>query len=89
MRPFEDYELIAGSDGLWILEAKGCNELLNLDFKVYANYLLTTCQDFCRKTYDNSEKANDVCNKMYGISLSNYINDKDINHIQLNKKEYK
>lgn len=89
LRDFEDFELIAGSDSLWILKAKGVNIGLNVELKVYADLLLDSCQDFCRKKYGDDSRALDVCDVMYGVMLSNYINDKNINHIQLTKMEYK
>ena len=85
MREFEDFELIAGVNELWILKANGVDMGLNMELKVFADLLLDSCQDFCRKRYDDN-KADDVCDIMYGILLSNYINDKNINHIQLTKR---
>ena len=88
IREFEDYELIASPNELWILKAKGTNPKLNIDFKLHSKWLLNSCQEYCRKRYDNFTKASDMCDVMYGIMLSNYINDKNINNIQLTKKEY-
>ena len=89
LRDFEDYELIAGYDCLWILKAKGVDIGLNVELKVYADLLLDSCQEFCRKKYGDNSKAYDVCDIIYGVMLSNYLNDKNINHIQLTKMEYK
>ena len=89
LRSFEDFELIAGFDCLWILKAVDVDMKLNMELKLYADLLLDSCQDYCKKKYGNCEKAYDVCDIMYGVLLSNYINDKNINHIQLIKKEYK
>lgn len=89
LRSFEDFELIAGFDCLWILKAVDVDMKLNVELKLYADLLLDSCQDYWKKKYGSSEKAYDVCDIMYGVMLSNYINDKNINHIQLTKKEYK
>ena len=89
LRSFEDFELIAGSDCLWILKAVDVDMKLNVELKLYADLLLDSCQDYCKKKYGCNEKAYDACDIMYGVMLSNYINDKNINHIQLTKKEYK
>lgn len=87
MRRFEDYELVVGERGLWILKAKCVNSQLNLDLKVSALMILDSCQEFVRNKYP-STKFNEISDIMYGVMLSNYINDKNINDIQLTKKEY-
>ena len=56
--------------------------------KSSAEYILASCQEYCVKLYSNSNKADEVCDRMYGISLLKYINDKDIKDIQLTKREY-
>ena len=86
LRSFEDFELIMGFGCFWILKAIGVDEILNMELKFYADLLLDSCQDYCKKKYGNNEKAYDVCDIMYGVMLSNYINDKNINHIQLTKR---
>ena len=88
MRDFEDYELIAGQTGLWILKAKCTSPNMNIDLKLSALYLLDSCQEYCQNLYSDNEKADEVCDIMYGVMLSNYINDKNINDIQLVKREY-
>lgn len=70
LRDFEDYELIVGSNELWILKAKGVNSKLNIELKVFTKILLSNCQDFCNNKYGDIEKSNEVCDKMYGIMLS-------------------
>lgn len=87
MRDFEDYELIVGQSGLWILKAKGINLQLNLNLKLSALMILDSCQEYTKKKYPHP-KSDEICDIMYGVMLSNYINDKDINDIQLTKKEY-
>ena len=88
MRNFEDYELIAGFEYFWILKAKFVNMNLCMGLKIYAELLLDSCYDYCKNRYHDDEKVNEVCEIMYGVMLSNYINDKNINVIQLTKKEY-
>jgi hypothetical protein len=88
MRDFEDYELVAGAHELWILKAKGKNPIMYMMLKMSAEVFLVSCQEYCDKLYSDSEKADEVCDKMYGIRLSKFINDKNIKDIQLTKKEY-
>ena len=89
LRSFEDFELISGSDCLWILKAVDVDIKLNVELKLYADLLLDSCQDYCKKKYGSNEKVYGVCDIIYGVMLSNYINDKNINNMQLTKKEYK
>jgi len=88
LREFEKYELIVSFDNFWILKAKLVDEKLNLDLKIYSDLIFESCFDFAKRKYDDVEKANDICEIMYGVMLLNYINDKNINDIQLTKKEY-
>ena len=87
MRDFEDYELIAGPNGLWILKAKCVDFQLNFELKFSALQILVSCQEFSKNKY-SYPKSDEICDIMYGVSLSNYINDKNINDIQLTKVEY-
>lgn len=88
MRDFEDYELIVAVNELWILKAKGMNPIMYMMLKMSAEAFLVSCQEYCDKLYCDNEKADEVCDIMYGITLSNYINDKKIKDIQLTKKVY-
>ena len=88
LRDFEDYELVASAKELWIFKAKCVNPLLNIVLKEHALHILTTSQEYCENNYDDDE-AYEICDIMYGVTLSNYINDKNIDDIQLTKKEYK
>ena len=88
LRDFEDYELVVGPNELWVLKAKGICPLLNVDLKYSSLMILDSCQEYSRKKY-SGPKTNDICDIMYGIMLSNYINDKNIHNIQLTKKEYR
>ncbi|MBR4447015.1 hypothetical protein [Methanobrevibacter sp.] len=80
LRPFEDYELIAGQDSLWILKAKGTNKYLAEDLNRSALILKGISEKFSKEESREDE--------LYGTMLLNYINNKDITDIQLNKREY-
>jgi hypothetical protein len=86
-RNFEDYELIVGRGGLWILEAKGIHEdLIDAVRKVSSFcFMVTLSQSEGIKNIEERNKFEDL---MYGGMLSKFINDKNINCIQLTKKEY-
>jgi len=88
MRGFEDFELIASVNELWILKAKGVHPVLNMDFKFAAKMFLNSCQEYCDRLYSDNTKSEDMCDLIYGVTLLNYINDKNINDIQLIKKVY-
>ena len=87
-RNFEDYELVSSVDGLWILKAKGFHPNLFIEFKFMADLFLRASFDDAKLKFDDWNKINDKCDKKYGKQLSNYINYKNINDIQLSKKEY-
>lgn len=87
MRDFEDYELVVGQNGLWILKAKGIDFQLNFELKFSALQILDSCQEYS-KNKSPYPKSDEICDIMYGVTLSNYINDKNINDIQLTKVEY-
>ena len=88
LRDFEDYELIVGRDGLWILKAKGLHNDIIEDIReaslVYYILTLSRCVDLTGKSGDKIECED----SLYGSMLSNFINDKKLNNIQLTKKEY-
>ena len=88
LRNFEDYEIVSSFNQLWILEAKGINPLMYVDLKESTGDILEACEEYCDKIYSDSKKANDACDNIFGITLSNYINDKNIMNIQLSKREY-
>lgn len=71
---FEDYELISGSDGLWIIEAKG--EIKNSDdIKEEILYFYDDYLD------------DDISIKYYEDFLINYLNNNK-NNISITKKEF-
>ena len=45
-RDFEDYELIAGINELWILKAKGVDMGLCIELKLYSGLIMSYCQNF-------------------------------------------
>ena len=86
-RDFEDYELVVGRGELWVLKAKGIHENLIEDvrFSSLAFYMLALSR--CANAESIMEK-NKCEDSLYGDMLLNYINNKNINDIQLTKKEY-
>lgn len=88
LRDFEDYELVASKKELWILVAKGCHKKLFIEVKLISRLLFRFAFDDSILKYDDWDEVNMECDKSYGDELSKYINDKNINDIQLFKKEY-
>ena len=87
LRDFEDYELIVAIDELWILKAKCVSEKLMIEFNVASIELFKSALDQANMMYSDKKRVNEVCDMIYGAFLLKYINDKNINHIQLVKKE--
>lgn len=90
LRKWEDYELIAGTNGLWILKGKLKDEKLTFELKIISNLLfkIALYDSKSNNNQKNIKTIEDECDKTYGKLLSNYINDKNINEIQLMKKEF-
>ncbi|MEE0934635.1 MAG: hypothetical protein U0L42_03085 [Methanobrevibacter sp.] len=88
-RNFEDYELIAGWNGLWILKGKVKDEKLYFELKIISKSLFNLAFNYSKTKSENIQEIEDICDEKYGYLLSTYINNKNINKIQLNKKEYK
>ena len=88
-RDFEDYELIAGWNGLWILKGKLKDEKLYLEMKIISKSLFELAQAYSNTHGKNITEIENICDEEYGNLLLNYINNKNINQIQLTKKEYK
>ena len=87
-RNFEDYELIAGWNGLWILKGKVKDEKLYFELKVISKSLFNLAFNYSKTKSENIQEIEDICDEKYGYLLSTYINNKNINKIQLTKKEY-
>lgn len=87
-RDFEDYELIASREELWILKAKGTYEYLVGEMKIFADALFISSIERCSNRYNDEKIIEKMGDLVYGNQLSKYINDKNINGIQLTKKRY-
>ena len=87
-RDFEDYELISGQDELWILEAKGLYEYLISEMNIASELFFNSCLEKCSKRYNDKTIIDKMVNLLYGNQISTYINKKNLNGIQLTKKEY-
>lgn len=88
VRDFEDYELVAGFEHFWILKAKGTHINLIHEIKFVSKLLFRAAFENSKLLYDDWDEINDECDKAYGNQLLNYINNKNINDIQLFKMEY-
>ena len=89
LRSFEDYELIVGRDGLWILKAKGTFKYLINEVREASEVFYILTLEHCENSHEGAEDI-DKCNDcLYGDMLLKYINDKNINDIKLIKREYK
>ena len=88
-REFEDYELVVGGNNLWILKAYGENKDLARDLNNYSQFIFTYLDIGAEELYNNEELKNRFIELYYGDYLLNYINDKNLNDIQLTKKRYK
>lgn len=86
-REFEDYELIAGYNEFWILEAKGTNKSLMEDIKVYSGLLYDSLNLISSRFYPKV-KQGDIVEKEYGEQISRYINNKNIKNLKLTKVRY-
>lgn len=87
-RDWEEYELIAGNGVLWILKGKIKDMKLNLELKIISGLYFKIALNEAHLSNNNIRKIEDRCDKIYGELLSKYINDKNLNSIQLTKKEY-
>ena len=88
-RDFEDYELISAPNELWILKAKCNSKRLMIEFNIASLELFELALNQANLMYQSIEMVNDACDLIYGSFLLKYINDKNINHIQLIKRSYK
>ncbi|MBQ9160297.1 MAG: hypothetical protein IJ122_03105 [Methanobrevibacter sp.] len=50
--------------------------------------LFVSSLDYCMKKFSSQKEIDARCDYLYGARLSKYINDKNINGIQITKKEY-
>ena len=87
-RKFEDYELIVGFEYFWILKAKGVHENLVEEFNNASEAAFISSFFHCTSRYNDMGIFNRMQDLRYGSELSKYINDKNIDDIQLTKLEY-
>ena len=87
-RDFEDYELIAGFENFWILKAKGVHKNLCFQLNSFSDLFHELSFQFCSNRYGDEEIISRMHDIKYGSELLNYINNKNIDNIQLIKKEY-
>lgn len=87
-RDWEEYELIAARNCLWILEGKLKNETLTFELKMNSRILFNMTLDYFAERYSTEKEKNDKIDEEYGNLLKNYINNKSINKLQLLKREY-
>ena len=88
LREFEEYELIASKNELWILKAKPVDIHLANEINLFAIYFFNAAEIQADNYYDDEEMKDKYISIAYGESLLNYINDKNIKDIQLTKKRY-
>ena len=88
LREWEEYELIAANDCLWILKGKNTDENLVKELRIESSKLFYSSLKYCLRKYTSLSIAYDKCDELYGKRLSNYINNKNIKDIQLIKRRY-
>ncbi len=88
LRKWEDYELIAANDCLWILKGKLKDEKISFELKIISNALFNISLENATLIPETKKEIEDQCDEMYGTLLSKYINDKNKKEIQLTKKVY-
>lgn len=88
LRKWKKFELIARNDGLWILEGKYLDEKLTKELQEESVKLFVSSLNYCLKKYSNKKEIDERCDYLYGARLSKYIKDKNMNGIQIAKKEY-
>ena len=55
-RDWEEYELIAASNCLWILEGKIKNKTLTFELKINSKILFNMTLDYCNERYSTDEE---------------------------------
>ena len=88
LRQWEEYELIAANDCLWILKGKLKDEKTCFELKIMSNALFDISLENATSIHETKKEIEDKCDKMYGMLLSKYINDKNKKEIQLTKRVY-
>lgn len=85
---FEDYELVAGFGYFWILKAKGLHKSLYYQANSFSDVTFELSHRYCSNRYRDIKIISKMHDIKYGDELLKYINNKNINDIQLIKKEY-
>ena len=80
-RYWEDYELIAGINGLWILTWKIHDVKLVHELQETSSKLFISSHSYCSRKFNNINEINEKCDNLYGKRLSKYINDKNNKNI--------
>ena len=88
LREWEEYELIAATNKLWILKGKLKDNKLNFELKINSQTLFQMIVDHYSKRCKNITERNEKIDEEYGKLLSKYINNKNKKEIQLEKREY-
>lgn len=88
-RDFENYELIAGCNELWILKGKIKDEKLYFELKIVSESLFNHALNYSKSKREKIEEIENLCDNLYGNLLLKYIINKNIHKIQLSKMEYK
>ena len=88
LRDWEEYELIAGKNCLWILKGKLKDEKLAKELRTKSYRIFISSFHYYARKCKSEDMAFKKCDELYGKRLSNYINDKNIKEIQLTKLEY-
>ena len=88
-RSFEDYELVVGRDGLWILKAKGVFKNLISEVREASEVFYIMVVVHCESSHGDGGEIDKCNDRLYGDMLLKYINDKNINDIKLIRREYK
>lgn len=87
-RDFEDYELVAGFGYFWILKSKGLHKSLYYQANSFSDVTFELSHRYCSNRYRDIKIISKMHDIKYGDELLKYINNKNINDIQLIKKEY-
>lgn len=88
LREWEEYELIAANDCMWILKGKLTDDKLVKELRKESYKLFISSFHYYNRKCKSEEISFKKCEELYGKRLSNYINNKKIKNIQLDKKEY-
>lgn len=86
-REFEDYELIAGYNEFWILEARGTNKDLLFELRLFSEVLHRSLRSVCSRNYPKNRR-DVIFENQYGEQILNQINGKKIEGLSLTRVRY-